>query len=35
MMKTESDMNKITKEEKKVAFVLGITSIFAVWWMFK
>ena len=35
MMKTEPDMNKITYEEEKVALVLGITSIFAVWWMFK
>ena len=29
------DMNKITYEEGKVALVLGITSIFMVWWMFK
>ena len=35
MMKTEPDMNKITHEEEKVALVLGITSIFTVWWMFK
>ena len=35
MMKTEPDMNKITYEEGKVALVLGITSIFTVWWMFK
>ena len=35
MMKTEPDMNKITYEEEKVAFVLGLTSIFTVWWMFK
>ena len=35
MMKTESDTNKITYEEEKVALVLGITSIFTVWWMFK
>ena len=35
MMKTEPDMNKITYEEEKVALVLGITSIFTVWWMFK
>ena len=35
MMKTEPDMNKITSEEEKVALVLGITSIFTVWWMFK
>ena len=35
MMKTEPDMNKITNEEEKVALVLGITSIFEVWWMFK
>ena len=31
----EPDMNKITYEEEKVALVLGITSIFTVWWMFK
>ena len=35
MMKTEPDMNKITYEKEKVALVLGITSIFTVWWMFK
>ena len=29
------DMNEITYEEEKVAFVLGITSVFTVWWMFK
>ena len=29
------DMDKITYEEEKAALVLGITSIFAVWWMFK
>ena len=26
---------KITYEEEKAALVLGITSIFTVWWMFK
>ena len=35
MMKTEPIMNKITYEEEKVALVLGLTSIFTVWWMFK
>ena len=35
MMKTEPDINKITYEEEKVALVLGITSVFTVWWMFK
>ena len=35
MMKTEPDTNKITYEEEKVALVLGITSVFTVWWMFK
>ena len=35
MIKTEPYMNKITYEEEKVALVLGITSIFTVWWMFK
>ena len=29
------DMNKITYEEEKVALILGITSIFTVWWIFK
>ena len=29
------DTNKITYEDEKVALVLGITSIFTVWWMFK
>ena len=35
MIKTKPDMNKITYEEEKVALVLGITSIFTVWCMFK
>ena len=35
MMKTEHDTNKITYEEEKVALVLGITSVFTVWWLFK
>ena len=35
MMKTEPDTNKITYEEEKVALVLGMTTIFTVWWMFK
>ena len=35
MMKTEPDRNRITYEEEKVALVLGITSVFTVWWMFK
>ena len=35
MIKTEPDMNKTTYEEEKVALVLGVTSIFTVWWMFK
>ena len=35
MIRTEPDMNKITYEEEKVALVLGITSIFTVWWLFK
>ena len=29
------DTNKITYEEEKVVLVLGITSIFTVWWMLK
>ena len=42
---SKPDTNKITiepslielnnYEEKKVALVLGITSVFTVWWMFK
>ena len=35
MIRTKPDMNEITYEEEKVALVLGITSIFTVWWMFK
>ena len=35
MIKTKPDTNKITYEEEKVALVLGITSVFTVWWMFK
>ena len=35
MMKTEPDMNKVTYEEEKEALVLGITSVFTVWWMLK
>ena len=31
MMKTEPD----THEEEKAALILGITSIFIVWWLFK
>ena len=31
----EPNTNKITYEEEKVALVLGITSVFTVWWMFK
>ena len=32
---SKPDVNKITYEEEKVALVLGTTSIFTVWWMFK
>ena len=32
---SKPDTSKITYEEEKVALVLGITSIFTVWWMFK
>ena len=32
---SKPDMNKITYEEEKFALVLGTTSIFTVWWMFK
>ena len=33
--KPKIKFDKITYEEEKVALVLGITSIFTVWWMFK
>ena len=33
--KSKPDTNKITYEEEKVALILGITSIFTVWWIFK
>ena len=29
------DTNEITYEEEKVALILGITSVFTVWWMFE
>ena len=35
MIRTEPGMDRITYEEEKVALVLGITSVFTVWWMFK
>ena len=35
MIKSEPDTNKITYEEEKAALILGITSIFTVWWLFK
>ena len=35
MIKTEPGMDRITYEEEKVALVLGITSVFTLWWMFK
>ena len=35
MIKTEPNMNEITYEEEKAALILGITSIFTVWWIFK
>ena len=31
---SKPDTNKITYEGEKVALILGITSIFKVWWMF-
>ena len=34
-VKPNIEFDKITYEEEKVAFVLGITSIFTVWWSFK
>ena len=35
VVRTKPDTNEISYEEEKVALVLGITSIFTVWWMFK
>ena len=35
MIRTKPDTNKITYEEEKVVVVLGMTTIFTVWWMFK
>ena len=35
VVRTKPDMNETTYEEEKVSLVLGITSIFTVWWMFK
>ena len=32
---SKPDTNKITYEEEKVALILGITSIFTLWWIFK
>ena len=32
---SKPDTNEITYEEEMVALVLGITSVFTVWWMFK
>ena len=32
---SKPDTNKITYEEEKVALILGITSIFTIWWIFK
>ena len=32
---SKPDTNKINYEEEKVALVLGIASVFTVWWMFK
>ena len=34
-IKPNIELDKITYEEEKVALVLGITSVFTVWWMFK
>ena len=35
MIRTKPDTNKITYEEEKIALVLGMTTVFTVWWMFK
>ena len=32
---SKPDTNKITYEEEKVPLVLGMTTIFTVWWTFK
>ena len=32
---SKPDANKITYEKEKVALILGIMSIFTVWWIFK
>ena len=32
---SKPDTNNFTYEEEKVALILGITSIFTVWWIFK
>ena len=34
-VKPNIEFDKITYEEEKVALVLGITSVFTVWWLFK
>ena len=34
-VKPNINFDTITYEEEKVALVLGITSIFTVWWIFK
>ena len=33
MMKIEPDIDKVTHEEEKAALILGITSVFTVWWI--
>ena len=35
VVRTKPDTNEITYEEEKVALVLGMASVFTVWWMFK
>ena len=35
MIRTKPDVNKITYEEERVALILGTTTVFTVWWMFK
>ena len=34
-IKPNIEFDKVTYEEEKVVLLLGITSIFTVWWMFK
>ena len=35
VIRTKQNTNKVTYEEEKVALMLGTTTVFTVWWMFK